>query len=101
MNCNHCFNLFPGFELIFTQPDTGVATRMAAYLQKTIGEDGTLLKAQSELTRQSQNIDKQVTDLERWVVSYQQRLTASFVAMETAQQKINQQMQFLSQQSFA
>lgn len=86
---------------LFTHAESGIATRLDAYMQKTIGADGTLLKSQDEMTRQTQSIDKQIADLERYVVSYQQRLTASFVAMEAAQQKINQQMEFLSKQSFA
>lgn len=85
---------------LFTRAGGGIAARMNEYLERTVGVDGTLLKTQDELTRQSQSIDKQVTDLERWVISYQERLTSSFVAMEAAQQKINQQMQFLSRQSF-
>lgn len=86
---------------LFSRADTGVAARLDTYLQKTIGTDGTLLKSQDEMSRQSQGIDKQIADLERYVISYQQRLTASFVAMEAAQQKINQQMEFLSKQNFA
>lgn len=87
-------------KALFTTAGTGLATRVDTFLTQTIGEEGSLPHAQTEFTRQSQSIDKQVAEMERRVVSYQQRLTAQFVAMEAAQQKINQQMQYLSQQNF-
>ena len=49
------------------------------------------------LTKQAAAIDTQVSDLERVVQSNRQRLIDSFVGMETAQAKINQQLQFLAQ----
>ena len=42
------------------------------------------------------DIDKQIADHERRVEANRQMLIRSFVAMETAQAKINQQMSFLS-----
>lgn len=75
----------------------GLATQMDAYLDRLIGDEGTLVAKQDLLTKQASAIDTQVADLERVVQSNRQRMVDSFVAMETAQAKINQQLQFLSQ----
>lgn len=84
-------------KTLFNDPDKGIATRLNAYLDKTIGEDGSLVTRQDALTKQSSEIDIQVTDLEKRVQSNRQRLIDSFVQMETAQQSINQQLKFLQQ----
>ena len=75
---------------------SGVASRLSSYLDKTAGEDGTLVVRQSNLTTQSATIDTQVADMERLVLANKQSMTDSFVAMETAQQKIKQQLSYLS-----
>jgi flagellar capping protein FliD len=62
-----------------------------------IGDDGAVITKQDALTKQSSEIDIQVTDLEKRVQSNRQRLIDSFVQMETAQQTINQQLKFLQQ----
>ena len=81
----------------FTNGTTGLAVTFEAYLERTIGEDGTLVTHQTNLTTQSANIDKQIEGMERLVLANRQRLIDSFVAMEKAQQQINQQLQFLQQ----
>ena len=90
-------NNLAGLKLLFNDPDKGIATKLNAYLGKTIGEDGSLITRQDALTKQSSEIDIQVTDLEKRVQSNRQRLIDSFVQMETAQQSINQQLKFLQQ----
>jgi flagellar hook-associated protein 2 len=90
-------NNLAGLKLLFNDPDKGIATKLNAYLGKTIGEDGSLITRQDALTKQSSEIDFQVTDLEKRVQSNRQRLIDSFVQMETAQQSINQQLKFLQQ----
>ncbi len=90
-------NNLAGLKLLFNDPDKGIATKLSAYLDKTIGEDGSLVTRQDALTKQSSEIDIQVTDLEKRVQSNRQRLIDSFVQMETAQQSINQQLKFLQQ----
>jgi flagellar hook-associated protein 2 len=82
---------------LFNDSDKGIATQLNAYLEKMIGEDGALITKQDALTKQSSEIDIQVTDLEKRVQSNRQRLIDSFVQMETAQQTINQQLKFLQQ----
>jgi flagellar capping protein FliD len=49
------------------------------------------------LTKQSGSIDTQIADMERHILDHQQQLTDGFVAMESAQAKINQQLQYLTQ----
>ena len=90
-------NNLSGLKTLFNDPDKGIATKLKAYLEKTIGEDGSLITRQDALTKQSSAIDTQVTDLEKRVQSNRQRLIDSFVQMETAQQTINQQLKFLQQ----
>jgi flagellar hook-associated protein 2 len=83
---------------LFTDSTSGLAISLAAYLDKTAGDDGTLVAKQDSLTKQSANIDTQIADLERQVQAYSERMTASFVAMETAQATINQQLTYLTKQ---
>jgi flagellar hook-associated protein 2 len=82
---------------LWSHAEHGVAARLAEYLEKTAGEEGTLTTKQDLLTRQSSGIDVQIGDLERIVQSNRARMMESFIAMEEAQAKINQQMQFLLQ----
>jgi len=84
-------------KTLFNDPDKGIATQLNAYLEKMIGDDGALITKQDALTKQSSEIDIQVTDLEKRVQSNRQRLIDGFVQMETAQQSINQQLKFLQQ----
>jgi flagellar hook-associated protein 2 len=83
---------------LFADTTNGLATKLDAYLEKTIGDAGTLLVKQDNLTRQSKDIDTQVADLERVVQTNRARMIESFVAMETAQAQINQQLQYLQNQ---
>ena len=94
---NAIANNLSELKTLFNDPDKGIATKLKAYLEKTIGEDGSLITRQDALTKQSSAIDTQVTDLEKRVQSNRQRLIDSFVKMETAQQTINQQLKFLQQ----
>ncbi len=90
-------NHLAGVQNLFTDPKKGLAVQLGAYLEKTAGEEGTLTVKQDLLTRQASGIDVQIADLERIVQEHKDQMTASFVAMEQAQAKINQQLQFLNQ----
>jgi flagellar hook-associated protein 2 len=94
---NAIANNLSELKTLFNDPDKGIATKLKAYIEKTIGEDGSLIARQDALTKQSSEIDLQVTDLEKRVQSNRLRLIDSFVRMETAQQSINQQLKFLQQ----
>ncbi len=80
---------------LFTDSAEGLAVRLSAFIEKTTGDDGTFIDHMDGLTTDMSDIDKQIEEMERLVQAQKERLTASFVAMETAQAKINQQMQFL------
>ena len=94
---NAIANNLSELKTLFNDPDKGIATKLKAYIEKTIGEDGSLIARQDALTKQSSEIDLQVTDLEKRVQANRLRLIDSFVRMETAQQSINQQLKFLQQ----
>lgn len=84
-------------KALFTDETHGLATNLSAYLEKTVGEEGTLPARQSSLSNQASAIDKQMAELERVVQSNRQRLLDSFTAMETAQANITQQLKYLQQ----
>lgn len=81
---------------LFTNATDGLAVKLGKYLENTVGDDGTLPTKQSNLDKQVSSIDDQITEQERLVQINREQLIASFIAMEKAQQTINQQLQFLS-----
>lgn len=83
---------------LFADATTGLAAKLTKYLEDTIGDSGSLVTRQENITKQSAAIDTQIADLERIVLSNRDRMIASFVAMESAQAQINQQMQYLQNQ---
>lgn len=80
---------------LFSHSTTGLAVRLNDFIEATIGEDGSLITHQETLTEQIAKIDTQVIDQERYVQTVRTQLLNSFLAMEQAQQKSNQQLQFL------
>ena len=90
------FNLTDIKEL-FTNETQGLAVRLDGFLERVAGDDGTLVEKQDLLTRQVGDIDEQITAQERQVQLSRNVLTQSFLAMEQAQARINQQLQFLNQ----
>lgn len=86
-----------GIQNLFANSSTGIATRLNSFVDDTIGDDGKLIAKQDALTKQSAEIDTQIADMERLIAAHKETLTNSFIAMETAQAKINQQLQFLQQ----
>ena len=82
-------------QSLFTDPTAGVATRLHQYLERLVGDTGSLIQKQNGLNRQSTDIDNQIAEMERIVQATRQRMIESFTAMETAQARINQQLQFL------
>lgn len=82
----------------FTHSTTGFAARMQTYLKGVVGDDGSLITHEANISKQIAGITTQISDIEKQVTTHSDQLTAQFVAMETAQAKINQQMSFLQQQ---
>ena len=91
-------------QKLFTDGTSGIATKFNTYLNNTIGDGGdivgTLVDRQSRLTKQSTDITTQIANLEKMVTANSDRLTQSFLAMETAQANINQQLAYI-QKTFA
>jgi flagellar hook-associated protein 2 len=85
-------------KTLFSDSTNGWAVQLDAYLTKTIGDDGTLIQHQANLTKQSTNIDTQIAGLEKIIAAESAQWTKAFQAMETAQARINQQLSYLSQQ---
>lgn len=92
-------NNLTGVQDLFTNDTVGLSVSLNSYMDKTIGDSGTLPTKQSNLTKQASDIDTQIADLERIVQADSQRMTDQFIAMEAAQAQLNQQLQYL-QKSF-
>jgi flagellar capping protein FliD len=82
-------------QRLLTDESRGVAVRLQAYLERLVGDDGTLIRKQTTLARQSSDIDAQIREMERLVQANRQRMIEAFTAMEQAQARINQQLQYL------
>ncbi len=80
---------------LFSSPTNGLAARLNSYLESTVGDEGALEKRIEGLGKQSTSIDQQIADMERIVQANRQRMIDSFVRMEEAQARINQQLQYL------
>lgn len=82
-------------QRLLTDESRGVAVRLQAYVDRLVGDDGTLIQKQTTLARQSSDIDAQIEEMERLVQANRQRMIEAFTAMEQAQAQINQQLQYL------
>jgi flagellar hook-associated protein 2 len=80
---------------LFTTTTDGLANSMYTYLDTLLGDDGSLETTQKNLTSQISSIDQQIADHERRVQMNRDTLIRSFVNMEQAQSKINNDMSFL------
>jgi flagellar hook-associated protein 2 len=81
---------------VFTDSTNGLAVKLSDYLKGLTGDDGSLNKKQTDLTKQSGAIDTTIEAMERTILADQQRMTDSFVAMEAAIASINQQGAYLT-----
>lgn len=87
-----------GVKALFTDSTDGIGTRIKSYLDSVSGDSGSLISHRDTFAKQSTQIDDSITEMEKQVLSYKDRLTQSFLAMEQAQAKINQQMSFMTNQ---
>ena len=85
---------------LFSNETNGLAVTLSDYLDKTAGDNGTLAAHQDVLTKQSTDLDAQIAAQESLVQAQRQRLIDTFTAMEDAQAQINQELTFLSQQTW-
>jgi flagellar hook-associated protein 2 len=95
---NALANNLSSVQALFTTATTGVASRFSDYLDKITGDGGWLETRQGTLTKQSADIDRQIELMEKRIESDRERMLAAFMAMEQAQQRINTQLQYLTQQ---
>ena len=84
-------------ESLFLNETDGLAVRLDEYLESLVGEGGKLEKKDDTLERQVAEIERQLTEQESQVQASRSRLIEQFIAMEQAQLRINQQLQFLQQ----
>lgn len=82
---------------LFTHEETGLLPQLQSYLEGVIGEDGSLVTRQANVTEQVADIDEQIAAQERYVQSQREQLISRFVIMERTQAQLNQQLQFLNQ----
>ena len=72
---------------------TGLATAFVTKLDAYIGTDGTAGKLNTKLetyTKANASLDKQIANLDRYLVQRRSQLEAGFMAMESAQSKMTQ-----------
>jgi flagellar hook-associated protein 2 len=93
-------NNLSSIEDLFSNATKGLAVTLSSYLDKMAGDNGSLVAHQDLLTKQSTDLDAQIAAQESLVQAQRQRLINTFTAMETAQARINQQLTFLSQQTW-
>ncbi|MBT7735333.1 MAG: flagellar filament capping protein FliD [Verrucomicrobia bacterium] len=83
------------------QSEEGLAEMMEDYTSLLLGDvygtEGALEDHRDNYAKEIDRISKNITDLERRVQFTKDQLTQSFIDMEMAQAKSNQEMQFLTQ----
>lgn len=90
-------NNLEAVQNLFSNSTSGLSVKLADYFDKTIGDDGTLVTKQSNLTKQADDINTQIADQEKRVQDYIDQMNSEFIAMETAQQNYKSQLQYLQQ----
>lgn len=81
----------------FTTETTGFASRYASYLEHVVEVDGVLANTQNSINKQVTSLEQQIEEQERYVQNIREQMIRSFMAMENAQAKANQQLSFLLQ----
>ena len=81
------------------QSEEGLAESMEDYMSLLLGDvygtEGALVDHRDNYTKEIDRISKNIVELEKRVQLTKAQLTRSFIDMELAQSKTNQQMQFL------
>ncbi|MBI2510762.1 MAG: flagellar filament capping protein FliD [Opitutae bacterium] len=85
-------------EAFFQTSSTGFVAQLTTLLDRmSTSNDG----QQERLTKSNSNLDKQIEDVQRQLDAEKERLTSSFVAMESAQAKIQQQSSAITNAFFS
>jgi len=82
-------------KALFLDESNGIAVKLASFLDRTVGDEGTLITRQGNLSDQIADIDDNIEQLERTVQSNKERMVNQFIQMELAQQQSNSQLQYL------
>ena len=81
---------------LFTDPISGLGTRVQKYLTDVTSSNGVLGTKEAGLTQQNAGLDNSIKALQLKITNDQNQLTNEFVAMETAISNINQQKLYLN-----
>lgn len=87
----------------FTTRETGFAARMDSFVERLVGasgDKGYVERESASLRNANNDIDTQIERLERYLEQRRSQLEASFIAMEQAQQKLNNMQSQLTQAFF-
>ena len=95
---NALSNNLSGVQAFFTDPTNGFATRVNAFINDTIGDNGTIPNHNASLTLQTNNLTTQIANLEKKITADSAHWTSEFQAMEQAQSQVSQQLSYLTQQ---
>jgi len=83
-------------KLLFTDATNGLAGKLDSFIDSYVDDTGSLTAHQTALTKQSKSIDDQVTNLEKTIAADSAFWTKQFQAMETAQAKITQELNYIT-----
>ena len=83
-------------KMLFTDSTNGLAVKLDSFIDDYIDDTGSLTAHQTALTKQSKSIDDQVTNLEKTIAADSAFWTKQFQAMETAQAKITQELNYIT-----
>lgn len=75
----------------FSAASTGFSAKFGTFLDNVLGTSGSLATQQSTLTKGSASIDNQIAAIQRRLDQQRELLTNSFIAMESAQSRLQQQ----------
>jgi flagellar hook-associated protein 2 len=81
---------------LFTDPTSGLATTLGAYLTNTLSSSGVVSTKEQNLTSQSTDIGTSITTLEQKITNDESQMQNQFVEMEDAISSINVSKQYLN-----
>ena len=81
---------------LFSSQPGGLVARLTSFIQNVTGTTGTIAAQTATFTSQSKSIDTQIAAMERRLASERTRLQTGFIAMETAQSRIQSQLAALN-----
>jgi flagellar hook-associated protein 2 len=83
---------------LFSNSTNGIATQVNGFITRAIGDNGSIVQKQTNLTKQSTDIDTQVAALETKITNDTNHWDTEFQAMEQAESTINNNLAYLNRQ---